>query len=473
MGAPARTLPELGTVLAGKYSIVRRIGEGGMGIVYEAMHLRIKQRVAIKMLLPDVMEIPDVVSRFEREARASGQLKSTNAARVLDVEVTEGGIPYMVMEYLEGSDLSAELERRQQLPIVEAVDHVLQTCNAMREAHRLGIIHRDLKPSNLFLTTIEGRPTIKVLDFGISKLEDDREARVTGTQATVGTPLYMSPEQIRSAKHVDARTDIWALGIILFELLAGKTPFEGSTTAAAVAICVDEPPSLRSFRPDVPPELEAIVMRALAKDREARFQSVEAFAVALMPFAPGSTSFAPGSPSASGPIAPVGSRPDLAALARTETSGTDLLAGFKAPPRPGTATSGSWSTGAGGPKKKSAWPIFAVIGGVVLIGGAVAIGAVLRSTASHPSDVPSATTPIPKPTETSTAPTGTPTGSVEPTASVVVPASALPTSKTTGTVPTVKNTGVKPPPPVTSAKPPPSASASAAPTGTGWGPAHL
>ena len=267
-----------------------------MGVVFEAEHLRIRQRVAIKMLLPDVLAIPDVVSRFEREARAAGQLQSTNAARVIDVEITDRGVPYMVMEYLEGHDLSAELTVRGQLSLADAVEYVLQTCNAMRSAHKLGIVHRDLKPSNLFLTTsAEGRPLIKVLDFGISKVENDAESRVTGTQATVGTPLYMSPEQIRSAKHVDARTDIWALGVILFELLTGKTPFEGSTTAAAVAICVDEPPSLRAARPDVPPELEQIVLRALAKDRDARFPSVEAFAQALMPFAqPGSSAFVPG-----------------------------------------------------------------------------------------------------------------------------------------------------------------------------------
>src|SRR5690349_9455987 len=158
-----------------------------MGIVYEAVHTRIQQRVAIKMLLPEVLDLPDVVSRFEREARAAGQLRSENAARVLDVDISEGGIPYMVMEFLDGSDLGKILETHGALPIAQAVDYVLQACNAMAEAHSVGIIHRDLKPSNLFITGAARK--LKVLDFGISKLENDKEARVTATQAVVGTPL--------------------------------------------------------------------------------------------------------------------------------------------------------------------------------------------------------------------------------------------------------------------------------------------
>ncbi|HEX7603639.1 MAG TPA: serine/threonine-protein kinase, partial [Polyangiaceae bacterium] len=281
-----RALPELGQVLAGKYRLVRKLGEGGMGVVFEAEHMRIKQRVAIKMLLPEVLELPDVVSRFEREARAAGQLRSENTARVLDVDVSEEGMPYMVMEFLDGYDLSQILEQRAQLPIALAVDYVLQACSAMAEAHAAGIVHRDLKPSNLFLVGGE-RGTVKVLDFGISKVENDKDNRVTATQTVVGTPLYMSPEQVRSAKHVDARTDIWALGIILYELIAGKTPFEGNMTAAAAAICIDEPPPLTQFRQDVPPDLADHIRVCLEKDPSKRYPNVQSLAVAIAPFGTG------------------------------------------------------------------------------------------------------------------------------------------------------------------------------------------
>jgi serine/threonine-protein kinase len=206
---------------------------------------------------------------------------------VLDVETTEDGVPYMVMEFLDGHDLSTEVEKRGQLSVVETVEHVLQTCNAMREAHRLGIVHRDLKPSNLFLTTVEGRAIVKVLDFGISKVDDDREARVTGTQTTVGTPLYMSPEQIRSAKSVDHRSDQWALGVILYELLAGRAPFGGETIPeVSVKIAMEPPPPLSAARGDVPPALEAVILRCLEKDRERRFANVADLAQALLPYAP-------------------------------------------------------------------------------------------------------------------------------------------------------------------------------------------
>jgi len=286
MSMLTRALPELGQVLAGKYRLVRKLGEGGMGVVFEAEHMRIKQRVAIKMLLPEVLELPDVVSRFEREARAAGQLRSENTARVLDVDVSEEGMPYMVMEFLDGYDLSQILEQRAQLPIELAVDYVLQACNAMAEAHAAGIVHRDLKPSNLFLVGGE-RGTVKVLDFGISKVENDKDNRVTATQTVVGTPLYMSPEQVRSAKHVDARTDIWALGIILYELIAGKTPFEGNMTAAAAAICIDEPPPLTQFRQDVPPDLADHIRVCLEKDPSKRYPNVQSLAVAIAPFGTG------------------------------------------------------------------------------------------------------------------------------------------------------------------------------------------
>lgn len=350
-------LPEPGEVLAGKYRIVRKLGEGGMGVVYEAVHTRIHQRVAIKMLLPEVLELPDVVSRFEREARAAGKLKSENSARVLDVDVSEAGMPYMVMEFLEGSDLGKIVEGGA-LPIATAVDYVLQACNAMAEAHAEGVIHRDLKPSNLFVTA---GAKLKVLDFGISKLENDSEARVTATQTVVGTPLYMSPEQVRSAKDVDARGDIWSLGIILYELLTGRTPFEGSTTAAAVAICIDAPPPISKFREGVPAELERAILTALQKDPAARFSTVQALANSIVAFGTGAIK-APIGPGVV-PFA-VRSQPSLPGLAQSDPSYPTATPNA-ALRGAASATSPGWSTRSETGKRRSRWLFASIaVGGV-------------------------------------------------------------------------------------------------------------
>jgi eukaryotic-like serine/threonine-protein kinase len=282
----------LGELVAGKYRLVRAIGEGGMGVVFEAVHERLDQRVAVKMLLPKVLDNPDVVVRFAREARAAGRLRSRNAARVIDVETTDGAVPFLVMEFLEGHDLATELERRGPLPIDEAVGYLLQACNAMLEAHSSGIVHRDLKPSNLFLAQDGNERLVKVLDFGISKLTFEPDSKLTATQTTIGTPAYMSPEQVRSSKDVDERTDVWSLGVILYESLTGKLPFEGSPTAVAAAIVADTPERMTALRPDVPPDLEAAVAKTLAKKPADRFPDVRALALALAPFAsPGSAVF--------------------------------------------------------------------------------------------------------------------------------------------------------------------------------------
>jgi serine/threonine-protein kinase len=305
---PQTTLPRPGEVIAGKYAIVKVIGEGGMGIVYEATHLRLRRRVALKMLFPHTTS-PDTVARFEREARAAAQLQDRHVAKVLDVDTTPDGLPYLVMEFLEGHDLEAELAARGPLPIEEAVGYVVQVCAAMTEAHAAGIVHRDLKPSNLFLCSEKQQWIVKVLDFGISKVADEGDAKLTNTQASVGTPLYMSPEQVRSARHVDARTDIWSLGVILYELLAGRTPFEGSTTAAAASIVADPTPPLVEFRADVPKDLQDAIHRALSKDPAGRFPTATEFAQAIAPFAgPIRASVAPGPISSGTPTPPPHSR---------------------------------------------------------------------------------------------------------------------------------------------------------------------
>jgi serine/threonine protein kinase len=278
-----------GDILAGKYRVERVLGAGGMGVVVAAHHIQLDERVALKFLLPSALNNVDAVERFTREARAAAKIKSEHVARVTDVGTLENGAVYMVMEYLEGSDLSAWLTENGPAPIEQAVSFVLQTCEALAEAHALGIVHRDLKPANLFLANRPSSPPIvKVLDFGISKSAfSTSQPQLTKTSTVMGSPLYMSPEQMQSSKTVDVRSDIWALGVVLYELISGKAPFQGDTMpelVVAVLQLAQEP--LHSMRPDVPPELEAVLARCLEKTPAARFANVGALASALAPFGP-------------------------------------------------------------------------------------------------------------------------------------------------------------------------------------------
>ena len=284
-------LPEPGTLVAGKYEVERVLGHGGMGVVVAAKHLALKQRVAIKFLLPAAMELPEAAARFLREAQAAAAIQSEHVARVIDVGSMASGEPYLVMEYLAGEDLGVLFKTRRQFPIAEAIDMVLEACEGLAEAHHLGIVHRDLKPGNLFLTTrrADGSPLVKVLDFGLSKaLTGDRgsgENSLTTSTAVIGSPLYMSPEQLRSLKNVDARTDIWSLGVILYMLLAGRRPYDGETMTAICAAIISETPStLSELPPEVPLALDALVRRCLEKDLPRRVQSVAELARGLAPF---------------------------------------------------------------------------------------------------------------------------------------------------------------------------------------------
>lgn len=277
-----------GDLLAGKYRVERVLGAGGMGVVVAALHLELEERVAVKFLLPEFAENDNAAKRFMREARAAARIKSEYVARVIDVGRLESGAPYMVMEYLEGRDLSA-LVSTGPLAIDDSADYVIQACHAMAEAHAAGIVHRDLKPANLFLAQRpDGTRVIKVLDFGISKGAaggDLPEASLTKTSTMMGSPYYMSPEQMRSARDVDHRTDIWSLGVILFELLSGRPPFQGdSLPGLLTSIMTDSPPSLVGLRPDVPVELEQVVLRCLRKSRDDRLPDVGALTRALLPF---------------------------------------------------------------------------------------------------------------------------------------------------------------------------------------------
>jgi serine/threonine-protein kinase len=282
----------VGDVLAGKYKIERVIGIGGMGVVVAAHHLQLEQKVAIKFLLPEMLTNPEIVARFAREARAAVRIKSEHVARVADVGTLDNGAPFMVMEYLEGTDLSAYLQQYGRQPVPQAVEFMLQACEAIAEAHALGIVHRDLKPANLFVTRRADQVlSVKVLDFGISKVTSASstapDANMTKTSMSLGSPLYMSPEQMASTRNVDERTDIWALGTILHEMLTCNAPFTGNTLPEICYKIATEPPApLRMLRPDVPPQIEAVVKRCLEKQRTDRYRNVAELAAALVDFGP-------------------------------------------------------------------------------------------------------------------------------------------------------------------------------------------
>jgi serine/threonine-protein kinase len=278
-----------GEILAEKYRVERVLGMGGMGVVVAARHLQLDDRVALKFLLPTAAPSSEIVMRFGREARAAAKIRSEHIARIRDVGTLASGAPYLVMEFLDGVDLAGALKQRERLPVQDVVEYVLQACEALAEAHALGIVHRDLKPANLFLTRRpDGSSCIKVLDFGISKVAADLgDAAVTSTQAVMGSPLYMSPEQMLSSKDVDPRSDIWALGVILYELLTGNPPFEGESMAQLVLRVANEAPRpMRDRRPDLPEGLEAVVLRCLEKSRTNRFQHVGELALALYEYGP-------------------------------------------------------------------------------------------------------------------------------------------------------------------------------------------
>jgi len=274
-----------GQILAGKYAIERVLGQGTMGLVLGARHIALQQPVAIKIMLAGRKVTADHEARFLREARIAAMLKSEHAAKVLDMGTHESGAPYIVMEFLDGQDLAAVLEERGPLQVGDAVAYILQACEAIAEAHALGIVHRDIKPANLFLTKSMDGDCVKVVDFGVAK-QMDSDLGLTGTGAALGSPLYMSPEQMNGSRDVDARADIWALGVTLYELLAQTTPFHADTVMALMTHVLLEPPRpLEQFRPDAPPGLAAVIVQALEKDRQRRFPSVAQFAAALAPYA--------------------------------------------------------------------------------------------------------------------------------------------------------------------------------------------
>jgi hypothetical protein len=281
-------VPE-GQLVGGRYSVERVFAEGGMGIVCLGRHAQLEQTVAIKFLRLALAGKPSVVERFLNEGRALAALRSEHVVRVMDVGQLDSGRPYLVMEHLEGIDLDGLVDRDGPLDVETAVNYVLQVCEPLAEAHGLGIVHRDIKPENLFLWSGgPGRDIIKVLDFGVAKqFGAPRSKGVTGPQDSVGSPCYMSPEQIVTPQSIDSRTDIWSLGVVLHRLLTDTLPFDGSSIMEVLShVLSAAPKSLAEARPDLAsePELEAIVRRCLEKERDARYQSMTELAEALSAF---------------------------------------------------------------------------------------------------------------------------------------------------------------------------------------------
>ncbi|HSC88422.1 MAG TPA: serine/threonine-protein kinase [Polyangiaceae bacterium] len=373
---------EPGAILVDKYRVDRVLGAGGMGVVLAAHHLHLDQPVAIKTLLPEMLVNEEAVERFVREARAAVRIKSEHVARVSDVGRLESGAPYMVMEYLEGQDLAQRLAEGGPLEVEQAVEFVLQACEALAEAHAMGIVHRDLKPANLFcVRRADGLLSVKLLDFGISKAANaPGELGMTKTTAVMGSPYYMSPEQMLSAKNADVQSDIWSLGAVLFELLTGYVPFAADTLPELVLRVSSSPaPNLADLRTNVPLGLRDIVSCCLERDRSRRYANVAELAKALTPFGH-SERARNSSDRISRVIEAAGlasSRPSHIALDQTQTHGTPPSAPIPGGQRGASATVGTFGQTAG-PTLSSARRsgrgarlAFGLGGAVLLLGGAL------------------------------------------------------------------------------------------------------
>jgi serine/threonine-protein kinase len=426
----APPIVKVGEVIRGKYRVDRVIGEGGMGVVVAATHLNLDRTVAIKLLNAKSSDSDEAIERFTREARAAAKIKSEHVGRVLDVDQLPSGAPFIVMEFLEGHDLAGELRDGKKLPYAEAVRVVLQACEAIAEAHAGGIVHRDLKPANLFLAKgSSGATTVKVLDFGISKItRREPGADITANKALtnptsmLGSPLYMSPEQMKASTEVDARTDIWSLGVILYEALSGRSPFDAKTIPMICAAVLSQEPAPLDV-PEVPPGLERVVRRCLEKDAAKRYRDVAHFVRALTSFAPEQAALT------------------LERITKLrDDQGLPVASPASLPPPPskeGSLTITSWGEKPAKEPLRKWWPIWAAGAMVVAIGG----GVLWRLTREEPVAVvpptveTPAAAPLPTATPTSTATAASSTAeSPQSMVSAKAPASAAPSADASAAV---------------------------------------
>jgi len=469
-----------GHIIAGKYQVERILGAGGMGVVVAALHIDLERRVAIKLMLPEVASHADSAARFMREGKAACRLKSEHVAKVLDVGRLDSGVPYMVMELLEGSDLSDMVQNRGALPVQEAVDYVIQACEAVAEAHTMGIVHRDLKPANLFVARdAHGLPCVKVLDFGISKVRSadgsvDRGAAgaITSTQTVMGSPLYMSPEQMKSARHVDGRADIWGLGAILYELLTAQALWNCESLAEVCAAVLTTPaPRARDLVPTIPEGLEAAILMCLEKDANQRMPSAKALVQVIAPYASplgrataervlGAASVPP-----PGMESMLNGRPSVVAGSNT---GPGLAMSTGPGLSPGASTNAAWGqTGPGIPPARSNVGMVAgIFAGVVAV-AAVAVFVTVRLLAPS---APAVASSVPATDQSAVAPALPSSDPAPAVSSAAAVASAAPTTEPEKTEPAPARTGTaKVKQPVT-AKPPATAKTAApATTRTDYG----
>jgi serine/threonine-protein kinase len=424
-------LPLHGDVIASKYRVERLIGMGGMGVVVAARHIELDERVAIKMLLPHLPATGEPAARFLREAKAAIRIKNEHVVRVLDVGRTDTGSPYIVMEYLDGQDLGQLLERTGPLPVEDTVDYVMQACEAIAAAHALGIVHRDLKPANLFLAAAsDGTAFVKVLDFGISKIAETASSQqpgLTSTATVMGTPCFMSPEQLRSTRDVDARADIWSMGAILHALMTGTPPYDGESNADVSAkIIRDAPTPLRVLRAEVPADLEAIVLRCLEKDPARRFTDVASLAEALSRVTPRDSSKA-----SAVRVARIAAAVAPTVLSEPPHHAQPFTPGGQATPGP-TRTASAW--GDTRREEKRGRRIAGMVGAAGIVAGAIVFGVLRWHT-----DPAASVSPVQAPA--SAPATQVPAATTAPETQAAAPApsaSTAPTAAVSATVPTGK-----------------------------------
>jgi serine/threonine-protein kinase len=418
-----QNIPDVGATVGGKYRVLKLLGQGGMGAVLEAEHEITKKRVAIKWMHPQIASDADAQARFVREAQASARVRHPNIVDVYDV-VREGEAIFLVMELLEGETLTALL-RRGGTPIHKLIELLLPALRAVAAAHRQGVIHRDLKPDNIFLAreADSAQPVPKVLDFGISKVADSSALTLTRTGAAMGTPMYMSLEQLCGEKDLDGRTDVYALGVILYEAVTGRAPFSAETfSELAIKVATVEPPGPKQIRPELPGALASLIAAAMTKKREQRLSSVDELIQKLEPFASEQSFRAkmthanqpiPAVPSESASL-PSGTIP-LASARPVEASPT--YSRSQAPDRSGTAPSVA--------KPKAALYAFAAaallcvtglgVSAARYLGAASAPTAPVASATQSPAAPPAASRPPALPEPAATAPSASADASIDPT----------------------------------------------------------